>query len=269
MATETQSTLRQLDLTLKKRIRLILLVGCLLIGLELSFFADVHRAADAVGYTTLSAANAALTVLTVVKASHVGAAMSQTNHVGWSGQNFHWDWHAQQEMGANDSLRKVKIPAADRKAISAAIAAQLRSMMKDLEIESEVGLEKTVLDTSVKLIDLNGDGVREVIAQGTVNCSAVGNCPIWVIRKKAKGYQVLLEDDGQTFTIQQTSTGGYRDIVIAIHGSATQAGLTDCRFRDGRYQETGCYGAAWAVLEGDKVRDLKEPQIRAFPCRKN
>ncbi len=194
---------------------------------------------------------------------------SQAAQRNTESDEFQWNWDAQQELSAKDLLRKAKIPKADRKAIATVIAAQLRPMLKDLEIESEAGLEKTALDTRVKWIDLNNDGVREVIAQGMVNCSAVGNCPIWVFRKRGKGYQVLLEDEAQTFTIQKTSTGGYREIVTAVHGSATQAGLADYRFRDGRYQEAGCYSSEWAVLEGEMVRDLKEPQIRAFPCKKH
>jgi hypothetical protein len=179
-------------------------------------------------------------------------------------QSLRWNWHESQELYAAQSLRNAKITGQGRQAIAAAIMVQLRPVVSDLEIDSDEQLNKVALDTRIKLVDLNHDGIPEVVAQGMVNCSPTGNCPFWVFQKTPKGYKLLVEGYGQTFTIQKTSTHGFKDIVLSMHGSATQSGLTDYRYEDGSYHDVGCYSASWTVLEGETVQHLKEPLIT--PC---
>lgn len=178
---------------------------------------------------------------------------------------FHWDWRDSQELKADQSLRNAKLPEQSRNAIARAIADQIRPAMADLEIKSETELRKTVLDTRITLIDLNNDGTPEVFAQGMVGCGATGNCPLWVLQKSKRGYEVLLEGSAQTFTAQGSTTNGFRDIVLSTHGSYSSGGLTNYHFQNGVYKDVGCYIYEWTVLEGEKVRELKEPRIT--PCR--
>src|SRR5262249_46989396 len=112
--------------------------------------------------------------------------------------HFLWNWKDSQELSARQSLRKANLTMPRRKAIVSAIADQLRPMMSEpgivrtttmRELKSEAELRDAVLDTRVALIDLNGDGVPEVVAQGMVNCGATGNCPFWVFRKTRLGYE--------------------------------------------------------------------------------
>lgn len=177
---------------------------------------------------------------------------------------FQWNWRAGQELKADQSLRNAKLTAERRKAIASAIADQIRPMMADLEIDSETELQKAALDTRVKMIDLDGDGVPEVVAQGMVNCGATGNCPFWVLRKAKLGYKLLLAGEAQTFTAQMSSNKGFRDIVLSRHGSYSSGDLAHYRYHEGAYQEVGCYDYHWTVLEGEKIRELKEPRIS--PC---
>jgi hypothetical protein len=137
-------------------------------------------------------------------------------------------------------------------------------MMADLGLQSEADLQKAVLDTRVKMIDLNADGVPEIIAQGMVNCGATGNCPFWVFRKSKSGYELLLEGEGQTFTVQAVGASGFRDIVLSRHGSYSSGDLIHYQYQEGAYREAGCYEYNWTLLEGDKVRELKEPRVN--PC---
>ena len=177
---------------------------------------------------------------------------------------FHWNWKDWQELTADQSLRKAQLAYEQKKAIARAIAGEIRPMMSDLEIQSELELQKAALDTRVKMIDLNGDGIPEVVAQGIVNCGATGNCPFWVFREAKSGYELLLEGEAQTFTIQTSSSNEFRDIVLARHGSFDSGDLAHYVYREGSYHEAGCYDYYWSVLEGDKVRELKEPRIT--PC---
>jgi hypothetical protein len=130
---------------------------------------------------------------------------------------------------------------------------------------------KLAAETRVKFVDLNGDGVPEVIAQPVGNnyvCSPTGNCAFWVFQKTAGGYKLIAEKGAvQTFTIQRTRTNGFLDLVLNMHGSATSRGLYVYRFRDGKYRRTDCYGANWTYLGKDgEVHDLEEPRIT--PCKK-
>jgi hypothetical protein len=189
-------------------------------------------------------------------------------------RRFQWNWKNSQELSAIQSLRKAKIPNAQRKAIAQAIADQMRPMCFGPEtpcvtvptsnigeIKSEAELQEAVMDTRIALIDLNDDGVTEVLGQGMLNCGATGNCPFWIFRKTKLGYELLLDGEAQTFTIQKSKTNGFHDIVLATHGSSSSGGLMDYHYEEGVYQEAGCYGYDWTALEGDSVREVKEPRI--------
>jgi hypothetical protein len=181
-------------------------------------------------------------------------------------ERFHWDWRHSQELKADQSLRNAKLTEQGRNAIARAIADQIRPMMADLEIKSEAELKKKALDTRITWIDLNGDGTPEVVAQGmgVLSCGATGNCPFWVLRKSKAGYQVILEGGAQTFTIQRSSTNGFRDIVLSTHGSSSSGGLMIYQYQEDVYKAVGCYDYEWTVLEDEKIRELKEPLIT--PC---
>ena len=196
----------------------------------------------------------------------VQLTIGQEKRESLQNEAFHWDWHESQDLSARDSLRAAKITPIDRRAITAAIMAQLRPEMQDLEIKSKEELEGAALDTRIKRIDLNSDGVPEVVAQGIIGCSATGNCPFWVFQKAGKGYRLVLEGNGQAFTIQPNRTHGYSDVVVRAHGSATQSGLSEYKYNSGRYVRAGCYNAEWTITEGEKVRELKEPRITKYPC---
>ena len=230
----------------------------MIIGLELLGFSLLAREMDQLahgpGPSLQAMANAADSVKTLPK----------SNRVSPTPQNFRWNWREWQELDARQSLRNARITNHDEQPIAAAIVTQLRPMMNDLKIQSEDQLLKAALDTRIKMIDLNRDGIPEVVAQGMHDCGATGNCPFWVFQKEKRSYKLLAKSYGQTFTIQRTATHGFRDIVVSMHGSATQSQLTDLRYEDGSYHDFGCYDADWEVLEGDTVRKLKEPRIT--PC---
>lgn len=192
--------------------------------------------------------------------------------------HFQWNWKDSRELPAEQSLRNAKIPYRQRKAIAQAIGDHLRPMCLGPEkycvavpassigeITSEVELQEAVLDTRIALIDLNDDGVPEVVAQGMLNCGATGNCPFWIFGKTKVGYDLLLDGEAQMFTVRKSRTNEFHGIVLSTHGSSSSGGLVDYHYGEGVYQEAGCYYYEWTVLENDKVRELKAPRIT--PCR--
>lgn len=167
---------------------------------------------------------------------------------------FHWNWRKAAELSCKDPLQTSPLPKSEQ----AAIAGVLRKLLKDHP--------ESAWATRIKLVDLNGDGSKEVVAQACSDnyCSPTGNCPLWVLERSVRGYRVILKSFGQTFTIQGR-TNGYSDIVVSMHGSATVSGLRVFRYRDGSYQKTGCYDASWEIMTDEGYRTLKEPQVT--PCK--
>src|SRR4029077_20980301 len=87
--------------------------------------------------------------------------------------------------------------------------------------------------TRVKFIDLNGDGVPEVIAQPIGDICGAANCPLYVFQKIGTNYRVILrKGTAQTVTVQTAKTHGYLDVVVGMHGSATEKGLFVYQFSE-------------------------------------
>jgi hypothetical protein len=134
-------------------------------------------AANAVSATRTILAITVVSVLFLQKQAVKGPTPISQSENSSANPDFRWNWKDWQGLWADQSLRKAKLAGQQKKAIASAIADEIRPMMSDLEIQSEPELQKAALDTRVKMIDLYGDGVPEVVAQGMVNCGATGNCP--------------------------------------------------------------------------------------------
>lgn len=187
--------------------------------------------------------------------------------IGWStasvgenqsstSQSFHWNWRDTQT--ADHTLAEdTQISTADK-----------ASLLKVLTLQFKGDPQPSVraAETRIKAIDLNGDGVPEIIAQtvGVGNwCSPTGNCAFWVFQKAASGYKVILDKGAvQSFTVQAARNDGFSDLVLAMHGSATEQDLYLYRFSHGSYHRTACYDANWEYLDKNgELHELKEPRI--------
>jgi hypothetical protein len=121
--------------------------------------------------------------------------------------------------------------------------------------------------TRVKFVDLNGDGVPEMIAQPIRDICGAANCPLYVFQKTGTNYRVILKKGAaQTVSVQRTRTNGYLDVVVGMHGSATEEGLFVYQFSEGRYRRTHCYNESFTHLgEDGEVHQLEKPRIT--PCQ--
>lgn len=178
----------------------------------------------------------------------------------------HWDSHSWQELSWKQSISRRDLPLPEKKRLIDAIVDLVRVQGEGV---SQKQLRETASETRITFSDLNGDGKKEVIAQGggeKSDCSPTGNCPFWVFRRKGNGYEVILSADSkQTFTIQPTETNGFHDLVLGMHGSAFEAGLTLYKFNGSEYENVACYDATWEVRdERGEFHHLKEPRIT--PC---
>jgi hypothetical protein len=195
------------------------------------------------------------------------AAFIATMVFAWttaSGDDFKWDWRNSQELTGKQALRRAPVTKAERAAMVTVIAERLRAYMDNAA--SEQDLANIALDVRVKMVDLNGDGVPEVIIQGPpAACSPTGNCPIWVLQKTGGNYRVILQADTiQSFTVERNRTNGFNDIVVASHGSATDGGLTVFRYQNAEFHAAGWYEYSWAPSESAQRRKLEAPRVT--PC---
>lgn len=124
--------------------------------------------------------------------------------------------------------------------------------------------------SALKLVHLASSRRTQVIVQGTgeCQCSPTGNCTFWVYEKSAVGYKLLLKRGAvQTFSIEDSQSNGYRDIVTGTHGSAFETGLSVFKFNGKQYQRAEC----WTMLFPNPVADTDEgevvPKIEKRDCR--
>ena len=182
-------------------------------------------------------------------------------------EDFQCDWRHSEALTSKQALRHAKVSSGERALIAKAIALALMPDMGGLGGRTEPELEDTALETPVKLIDLNGDGTPEVIAQGTPEdggCSPNGNCRFWVFQKLGEEYKLLVSEESiQSFTLQENRSNGFKDVVVKMYVSAAESTLKLLQYNDGRYQEVGCYEANWSA-EGGESHGPKVPHLA--PC---
>jgi hypothetical protein len=193
--------------------------------------------------------------------------LAQTNttprHLVWNSKTF-------VELDYKHTIRKSNdLPEAERTALVDTISAQLRPFMADLEIASETELRKVAAQSRYKFIDLNSNGIPEVIVQPVglkAGCGATGNCPFWVFLKTADGYKVILDtrdNDGvggiELYRIEPELHGNFHDISVATHGSASERTVLIYGFRQNYYYLIHCYSLSWSPQPGTKYR--KTPSI--------
>lgn len=180
---------------------------------------------------------------------------------------FRWNWRDAKELGPTETIARAKrLSETERRNLIRAIEAQLRPSAADIGIETADQLSAIAEATRIGIVDL-GRGASAVIAQGSYasGCSPTGNCPIWVFRVDGSRYRIILEGEGQTFTIQPTTTRGHRDIVLGTHWSASEAKLTIYVFNGQSYEQNGCYIAEWPGFERRHVAPRpRRPKLS--PC---
>jgi len=128
-------------------------------------------------------------------------------------------------------------------------------------------LRKLAADTRIELVDLNDDETREIIAQGNGlgPCGGTGNCLVMVLQSTPSGWKTLLDSHAQfdggfdKIRVLDTSTNGYRDIVVADHTSACERTALVLAYDNNQYRQRECYHINGCTKAGT-VR-LAKPEI--------
>lgn len=107
--------------------------------------------------------------------------------------HFYWTLRKAHELPYNATIaRSTELTSTEKSALIRAIAAEIRPFMEDPDITSEKELHRLVRNTRIKLLDLNEDGVPEILAQAfdiKEGCGATGNCSFWVFQKQNDTYK--------------------------------------------------------------------------------
>jgi hypothetical protein len=204
---------------------------------------------------------------TVLFTSMIAMALGQKPTLGTKTQiaPFPKSCERTKELDGSDRLSEIKaISPVERVALIKAISIQLRPGSKIGNSSSEKKLLQAVMETRVTFVDLNMDGISEVIAQASdeKSCSPTGNCSFWVFMRSDNGYKLILEKGAvQTVGICTSRTNSFNDLVLRQHGSAFEQTLYIYRFANGRYGKKLCYDVRFERLVGDEVQELEEPDI--------
>jgi hypothetical protein len=180
--------------------------------------------------------------------------------------DFRWEWNKSQELTSQDRIVSSKtLSPSQREGLVIRLVSELRHDVPNLTSKER---EEIARQTRIRPIELSSSGGKEFVAQAvdSLFCSPTGNCDFWVFAKRGNAYSVILHRGSiQTFTVQSTRTNGFHDIVLGMHGSATEQGLTLYRFNGSSYRPAGCFDADWEVLDEDQESHLlEEPRVK--PC---
>jgi hypothetical protein len=116
----------------------------------------------------------------------------------------------------------------------------------------------------VRFADL-GEGKPVIMATSLGlegGCDALVNCPFWIFRHSPDGYVELLESVAASYTVQPTTTGGYSDLVISRHITASESRLTLFKYENHKYADAGC---STATFPSAKEGEIPDPEIT--PCQ--
>ncbi|HUY95393.1 MAG TPA: hypothetical protein VMU71_08845 [Terracidiphilus sp.] len=173
-------------------------------------------------------------------------------------EHFRWSERLAHELSYQHTIANAKeLTSAERKDLLAFVLNRFENPFNSFDAEMFEGISKDRMrklaaNTRIELIDLNGDGKDEIIAQGNGlgPCGGTGNCIVLVLQRGPEGIRILLDSESdktasgfEKIRILDTSTNGFRDIVLATHDSASDRTLEVFQFADGKYRMSRCYYA--------------------------
>ena len=116
-----------------------------------------------------------------------------------------------------------------------------------------------------KTIVVDADQTRLLISgRGRFLCSPTGNCPYWIFRKTAVGYEQEV-DLGVAQTVRAERRAKLPEIVAEQHSSATDSGLRLYQFDRAHYRLTKCMSQSYQDPTDGHI--LEKPIVTEVPCQ--
>lgn len=118
-------------------------------------------------------------------------------------------------------------------------------------------------------IDLNNDGMKEIIIKRK-NICANGECDnIWILEKQKNGQlNIILDDMATSVEIKKTQTNGYLDFVTGFRSPLGDSyGFTFYKFDGEQYSMRSCWEEVYSITDRNGVlRKLKKPRKHYLHC---
>jgi|GEM_PF-4088390 len=126
------------------------------------------------------------------------------------------------------------------------ILKRFKDFREDLDESVDVDNCKDLFE--LFLVDLNGDGTREIMLRATTVpfCGAVGNCGFWIFERHGNKYKLLLQASDYVDRVKMgdqilgSVTRGYHDILLRGHFSAGETGFYYMKFNGKKYVDGRC-----------------------------
>jgi hypothetical protein len=111
-------------------------------------------------------------------------------------------------------------------------------------------------------------GERNLLVQASdsCNCGGTGNCSFWILRERPGGFDTLLKTIMvQNFSLEPSSSHGYKDVITYAHGSATDGELKLYQFDGKQYRKTRCASQQYKLRDDNTFEE--KPIITSIDCR--
>lgn len=154
-------------------------------------------------------------------------------------------------------LDRAAVSEAARSAVEALFRAQGQTSVWECDPRTE---ERQLLNGLIFSGIPIGEGKRAYLVEAGQGCARGGqgaNGAMWLVEFRKAG-PVLLATPGERFngwlfSVQPSTSHGYRDVVLGWHMSASEAGLSYFRFDGVRYRQIGSAMADWDAQGRSKV----------------
>ena len=178
-------------------------------------------------------------------------------------------WQRAKSVSPQETIGTSKeLSQAERAGLVKALVSELRGPKSRPAQTTELELKDEATQSRVQVITLGvhqGEKFFVVEGSGEQDCSPTGNCGIWIFRHGPQGYSAILYGIGQMVLILPTSTNGFKDVVLRMHGSAFSGTLKVYKFKSVSYRRSACYEENFRVPGPDgEYHDVDEGQIA--PC---
>jgi hypothetical protein len=143
------------------------------------------------------------------------------------------------EASLAHTLADAPLTTREREQIYRVLDQNVHHSFSDAEREEE---RKTIMSFRVGSIALAQDGSQQILVQGTSSfCGATGNCSMWILVRWAGQLRLGLRTLGQLLILRRTSTHGFHNIAIGMHGGAFIGQYRDYRWNGSNYEQVDCY----------------------------
>jgi len=156
------------------------------------------------------------------------------------------------------NVRAARLTPAQMARLKKITGSELQACSDDeLPREAKVGLADFPIEPATLAPDKSGFAVQ---GMGSCMCGAVGNCPFWLLDSDM---HLLIASRAQEFALLPQLKNGMRNVVLRLHGSATDSSWALYQFDGKHYRPSQCADVNYSP---NPDRILKRPKVTPQRC---